>query len=58
MASNVLAARDTNTKVKAMESPEKTKIKSLEYHRQVLHSRLDDKQYVGPRHAPNTIAVH
>ncbi|EUC49018.1 hypothetical protein COCMIDRAFT_2086 [Bipolaris oryzae ATCC 44560] len=51
MASNVLAARDTNTKVKAMESPEKTKIKSLEYHRQVLHSRLDDKQeskYVSP----------
>lgn len=48
MAPNVLAARDTNTKVKAMDSPEKTKIKSLEYHRQVLHSRLDDKQYVGP----------
>jgi hypothetical protein len=46
MASNILTARDTNTKVKLMGSPEKKELKSLEYHRQVLHSRLDDKQYV------------
>ncbi|USP78699.1 hypothetical protein yc1106_05973 [Curvularia clavata] len=51
MASNVLAARDTNTKLKPMGSPEKKETKSLDYHRQVLHSRLNDKQdqkYVSP----------
>ena len=46
MASNVLAARDTNAKIRPMSSPEKKETKSLDYHRQVLHSRLNDKQWV------------
>lgn len=42
MAANILANRDTNTQLKANPSPEKAndKLKSLEYHRQVLESRL------------------
>ncbi|PSN71186.1 hypothetical protein BS50DRAFT_570588 [Corynespora cassiicola Philippines] len=54
MAANVLANRDTNTQLKANPSPEKAndKLKSLEYHRQVLESRLkggeQTQQYVSP----------
>lgn len=44
MASNVLAARDTNAQIKPMRSPDKQNMKSLDYHRQVLQSRLNDKQ--------------
>jgi hypothetical protein len=45
MASNVLSARDTNTHFKPSPSPEKMvekkDTKSLDYHRQVLQSKLN-----------------
>lgn len=44
MASNVLSSRDTNAQIKPTPSPEKDKAKSLDYHRQVLHSRINDEQ--------------
>jgi hypothetical protein len=44
MSANVLSARDTNTQLKPAASPEKEQRKSLEYHRQVLQSRMDDEQ--------------
>ncbi|KAI4944642.1 hypothetical protein J4E91_008647 [Alternaria rosae] len=48
MATNVLSPRDTNAQVKPMSSPEKNAekkdSKSLDYHRQVLQSRLDNGQ--------------
>jgi hypothetical protein len=44
MSPNVLSVRDTNMQVKPVPSPEKDKPKSLEYHRQVLHSRMDTEQ--------------
>lgn len=46
MASNVLSARDTNVQIKPTPSPEKQKdnSKSMEYHRQVLQSRMDNEQ--------------
>lgn len=48
MSPNVLASRDTNAQVKPMSSPEndaeKKDIKSLDYHRQVLQSRLNNEQ--------------
>ena len=48
MATNVLTPRDTNAQVKPMSSPEKDAekkdSKSLDYHRQVLQSRLDNPQ--------------
>jgi len=48
MATNVLSPRDTNVQVKPMSSPEndaeKKDSKSLDYHRQVLQSRLDNPQ--------------
>lgn len=43
-SSNVLAARDANAKIKQTGSPEKKQTKSLDYHRQVLHSRLNEQQ--------------
>lgn len=46
MSPNVLSARDTNAQVKPVPSPEKAAekkdIKSLEFHRQVLQSRMKD----------------
>ncbi|KAF2273794.1 uncharacterized protein EI97DRAFT_435716 [Westerdykella ornata] len=54
MTSSVLASRDANTQIKPSPSPEKTDKdmpKSLEYHRQMLQSRLNDNevpQYVSP----------
>jgi len=46
MSPNVLSARDTNAQVKPVPSPEKAAekkdIKSLEFHRQVLQSRMND----------------
>ena len=46
MSSNVLASRDTNVHLKAGSSPDKKdeKPKTLEYHRQVLESRLQHGQ--------------
>ena len=51
MSPNVLSARDTNAQVKPVPSPEKgaekKDVKSLEFHRQVLQSRMKDgEQYV------------
>ncbi|RAR01930.1 e3 ubiquitin-protein ligase bre1 [Stemphylium lycopersici] len=55
MSPNVLASRDTNAQVKPMSSPEndaeKKDIKSLDYHRKVLQSRLNHEQeqkYISP----------
>ncbi|CAO2649367.1 Nn.00g067520.m01.CDS01 [Neocucurbitaria sp. VM-36] len=51
MSSNVLSVRDNNAQIKPTPSPEKEKPKSLEYHRQVLQSRMDSEQtqpYVSP----------
>jgi hypothetical protein len=42
MSSTVLSARDTNAQLKPI-SPEKGKPKSMEYHRQVLQSRISDE---------------
>jgi hypothetical protein len=46
MASNVLSTRDANAHIKPSPSPEKTEKKepkSLEYHRQMLASRLNEE---------------
>ncbi|KAF2715187.1 hypothetical protein K504DRAFT_336723, partial [Pleomassaria siparia CBS 279.74] len=51
MSSNVLTNRDTNTQLKAAHSPEEQKQKSLEYHRQILESRMQSgqpQQYISP----------
>ena len=48
MSSHVLSVRDNNAQIKPTPSPEKEKPKSLEYHRQVLQSRMDSEQYVKP----------
>ncbi|KAF2790278.1 hypothetical protein K505DRAFT_327691 [Melanomma pulvis-pyrius CBS 109.77] len=51
MSPNVLFARDTNAQLKTGPSLEEEKPKSLEYHRQVLESRLQSgqsQQYVSP----------
>lgn len=51
MSSNILADR-TNCQPKVIESSEKEKPKTMEYHRQVLESRIKDGQaqqtYVSP----------
>ena len=44
MAANVLSDRDANAQVKRSPSPVKEKPKSLEYHRQMLESRLKNEQ--------------
>lgn len=44
MALNVLSERDSNAQLKPTPSPEKEKPKSLEYHRQVLESRMKNEQ--------------
>ncbi|PVI02713.1 hypothetical protein DM02DRAFT_612696 [Periconia macrospinosa] len=51
-AANVLGDRDANVRITA--SPEKEKPKSMEYHRQMLQTRLDEKkpqQFVSPSDA-------
>jgi len=40
-STNVLASRDVNA---AIDVKEKGDVKSMEYHRQVLQSKLDDPQ--------------
>jgi hypothetical protein len=44
MSSHVLSVRDTNMQLKSTLSGEKDKPKSMEYHRQVLQSRMDSEQ--------------
>ena len=50
MSSNVLVDRDINATVTA--APENTDgkvdVKSMEYHRQVLQSKIDQQQFVFP----------
>lgn len=46
MGSNVLSTRDANAHIKPTPSPEKEKPKSLEYHRQMLASRLNEEPCV------------
>ncbi|KAK0720651.1 hypothetical protein B0H67DRAFT_576940 [Lasiosphaeris hirsuta] len=51
MSSNVLAAKDVNTTMSGTSEPIKGDVKSMEYHRQVLQSKIDDnetKQYISP----------
>ncbi|KAF1851129.1 uncharacterized protein K460DRAFT_302972 [Cucurbitaria berberidis CBS 394.84] len=51
MSSNVLSVRDSNIQLKPNSAPGAEKPKSLEYHRQVLQSRIDNEQpqpYVSP----------
>lgn len=47
MSSNVLADKDVNATT-AAQQPQvgKAEVKSMEYHRQVLQSKLDEGQYV------------
>jgi hypothetical protein len=44
MSANVLSDRDTNMHLKPASSTEKDQPKSMEYHRQVLQSRMDSEQ--------------
>jgi hypothetical protein len=51
MSSNVLADRDINAPVASVDANAKpadgkADVKSMEYHRQVLQSKLDEGQYV------------
>ncbi|OCK75117.1 hypothetical protein K432DRAFT_386391 [Lepidopterella palustris CBS 459.81] len=52
MASNILADRDRNLQPKTNSSAEKEKPKTMEYHRQVLESRLKsghaEQTYISP----------
>lgn len=51
MSSNVLADKDINTSAPeagAVKTDGKTDVKSMDYHRQVLQSKLDQGQYVPP----------
>lgn len=44
MSSNVLADRDTNAQLSTMNPAEEGKPKSMEYHRQLLESRMKSGQ--------------
>ena len=46
MSSTVLADRDINAAAAQQPANQKGDIKTLEYHRQVLQSKLDEEQYV------------
>lgn len=48
MSSNVLADRDVNASAqnKAVDMDAKPDVKSMEYHRQVLQSKLEENKYV------------
>ena len=48
MSANVLASKDVNASMAAQEPAEKS-IKSMEYHRQVLQSKMEAAQYVSLR---------
>ncbi|KAK3358991.1 hypothetical protein B0T25DRAFT_531655 [Lasiosphaeria hispida] len=55
MSSNVLAAKDVNTTMMSAQGgaseSAKADVKSMEYHRQVLQSKIEDgetKQYISP----------
>jgi hypothetical protein len=44
MSSNVLSSRDVNAQFKPTASPDKKAPKSMEYHRQILESRMKGEQ--------------
>jgi hypothetical protein len=46
MSSSVLADRDINAAAPPQPANQKGDIKTMEYHRQVLQSKLDEEQYV------------
>jgi hypothetical protein len=46
MSSTVLADRDVNAAAAQQPANQKGDIKTMEYHRQVLQSKLDEEQYV------------
>ncbi|KAJ4334941.1 hypothetical protein N0V95_009032 [Ascochyta clinopodiicola] len=51
MSSNVLSSRDVNAQIKPVAPSDTKEPKSMEYHRQVLESRMKDEQaqkYVSP----------
>ncbi|EON98689.1 putative spo12-like protein [Phaeoacremonium minimum UCRPA7] len=51
MSTNVLSAKDVNATMTSQESNSKSSIKSMEYHRQVLQSKMEEaqtKQYISP----------
>ncbi len=45
MSSNILSDRDVNVAMAAQEPAGKPDIKSMEYHRQVLQSKMEDAKY-------------
>ncbi|KAJ9148357.1 hypothetical protein NKR23_g5072 [Pleurostoma richardsiae] len=51
MSANVLSSKDINAVMTAQEPTRKAEIKSMEYHRQVLQSKMEEaktQQYVSP----------
>ena len=44
MSTNVLSAKDVNATMTSQESNSKSSIKSMEYHRQVLQSKMEEAQ--------------
>jgi hypothetical protein len=46
MSSNVLADKDVNAAAQQTDTNVKGDVKSMEYHRQVLQSKLEESQYV------------
>ena len=44
MSANVLSNRDINAQIKTTEHSDAKEPKSMEYHRQVLESRMKDEQ--------------
>lgn len=44
MSSNVLSAKDVNANLSAQDTTAKSEVKSMEYHRQVLQSKMDEEK--------------
>jgi hypothetical protein len=55
MSSTILADRDVNATAPQQPAIQKADVKSLEYHRQVLQSKLDEEQYVLSHHASDAV---
>jgi hypothetical protein len=58
MSSTILADRDVNTSgagANAAQQEAKADVKSMEYHRQVLQSKLDEGKYVGFLFKPDSL---
>lgn len=46
MSSSVLSDKDVNAAAAQQPANQKGEVKTMEYHRQVLQSKLDEEQYV------------